>query len=251
MIKRLFAIFVFLFSNGSIAQDTTALFEQANQHYNEGAYTEAVKNYKAILATDQHSTELYFNLGNSYYKLNKVAESIYYYEKALQLQPDDPDVLHNIQFAQNMTLDAIETLPQTQLASVKQQLLQQISLQQWSYAIIVCIWLALLFFALYIISRSPLRKRLAFIAMLLTLFVGGGSFIGANASLDQKENVQYGILFSEEIQLYDEPNARSEVAFLLHQGAKVQILDSLQDWQKIRIANGAEGWVKGAAIRAL
>ncbi len=63
--------------------------------------------------------------------------------------------------------------------------------------------------------------------------------------------MQYGILFSEEIQLYDEPNARSEVAFLLHQGAKVQILDSLQDWQKIRIANGAEGWVKGAAIRAL
>ena len=190
-------------------------------------------------------------MGNAYYKLNKVAESIYYYEKALQLQPEDPDVLHNIQFAQNMTLDAIETLPQTQLASVKQQLLQQISLQQWSYAIIVCIWLALLFFALYIISRSPLRKRLAFIAMLLTLFVGGGSFFGANASLDQKENVQYGILFSEEIQLYDEPNARSEVAFLLHQGAKVQILDSLQDWQKIRIANGAEGWVKGAAIRAL
>ena len=127
MIKRLFAIFVFLFSNGSIAQDTTALFEQANQHYNEGAYTEAVKNYKAILATNQHSTELYFNLGNAYYKLNKVAESIYYYEKALQLQPEDPDVLHNIQFAQNMTLDAIETLPQTQLASVKQQLLQQIS----------------------------------------------------------------------------------------------------------------------------
>lgn len=251
MKKGLLAIFVFLFSNGIIAQDTAVLFEQANQHYNEGAYTKAVKSYKEILATNQHSSELYFNLGNAYYKLNQVAESIYYYEKALQLQPEDPDVLHNIQFAQNMTLDAIETLPKTQLANFKQQLLQQISLQQWSYAIIVCIWLALLFFAIYIISRRPLRKRLAFIGMLLALFVGGGSFFGANASINQKENVRYGILFSEEIQLYDEPNARSEVAFLLHQGAKVQILDSLQDWQKIRIANGAEGWVKGAAIRAL
>lgn len=251
MKKGLIVIFVFLFSNGVIAQDAAVVFEQANQHYNEGAYTKAVKSYKDILATNQHSAELYFNLGNAYYKLNQVAESIYYYEKALQLQPEDQDVLHNIQFAQNMTLDAIETLPLTQLANFKQQLLQQISLQQWSYAIIASIWLSLAFFALYIISRRPLRKRLAFIGMLLALFVGGGSFFGANAALDQNENVRYGILFSEEIQLYDEPNERSKEAFLLHQGAKVQILDSLQDWQKIRIANGAEGWVKGATIRAL
>ena len=74
------------------------LFEQGNALYNDGNYTEAIEKYQAILKQGKHSAELYFNLGNSYYKLNNIAPSIYYYEKALQLAPDDKDILNNISF---------------------------------------------------------------------------------------------------------------------------------------------------------
>ena len=249
-IVLLFVGFLSLFSTMQ-AQDIQTMFATANEHYNAGAYTEAINAYTAILATQQHSAALYFNLGNAHYKLNQVAESIYFYEKALQLRPEDPDVLHNLQFAKNMTLDAIETLPQTQLATLQNDLLQLFSPQQWSYTFIVFIWLAVILFLTYLLTRRTTMKRIAFSLCVVFLGLSAMSYYGATAALDQKENLKYGILFSEEIQLFNEPNDRAEVAFVLHQGVKVQILDQLQDWQKIRIANGAEGWVKEARIRAL
>ena len=80
--------------------------------YNEGKYAEAISLYESILATKKHSAALYFNLANAHYKLNHIAPSIYYYEKALQLNPNDSDIKNNLAFAQNMTIDAINDVPE-------------------------------------------------------------------------------------------------------------------------------------------
>ena len=85
---------------------------KANTLYNEGKYVKLLINTRQLLETDNHSAELYFNLGNANYKLNNIAPSIYYYEKALQLKPNDKDIKNNIAFARNMTIDAIDTIPE-------------------------------------------------------------------------------------------------------------------------------------------
>ena len=100
--KKIVYILSFLFSFGLFAQNQ-ALFEKANTLYNEGKYAEAIDNYITILETEKHSADIYYNLANAHYKLNNIAPSIYYYEKALLLDPNDSEINNNIAFAKNMT----------------------------------------------------------------------------------------------------------------------------------------------------
>ena len=105
--KTILYIFIFLLSTLTFAQNDK-LFEQANTFYNNGKYTEAIDSYEKIIESGQHSAELYYNIANAHYKLNNIAPSIYYYEKALQLAPNDSEIKNNIVFARNMTIDAID-----------------------------------------------------------------------------------------------------------------------------------------------
>ena len=115
--KKLLTIIVLLLSLLGNAQNE-ALFNRATDAYNDGDYPKAIEYYTGILENGQHSAELYFNLGNAYYKLNQIAPSIYNYEKALLLSPNDPEIKNNLAYAQNMTLDAIETMPETVLSKI-------------------------------------------------------------------------------------------------------------------------------------
>ncbi|WP_337251769.1 tetratricopeptide repeat protein [Maribacter halichondriae] len=103
----------------SVSGQNEALFSEASKAYNGGNYENAIQNYLEILENGQHSAEVYFNLGNSYYKLNQIAPSIYYYEKALLLRPNDSEIKNNLAYAQNMTLDAIDEMPETGLSKIK------------------------------------------------------------------------------------------------------------------------------------
>ena len=119
--KKLLTFLLLLACFSGSAQNE-ALFKEATAAYNEGDYEKAAKNYLEILENGQHSAELYFNLGNCYYKLNQIAPSIYYYEKALLLKPNESETKNNLAYAQNMTLDAIDELPETGLAKIKKSL---------------------------------------------------------------------------------------------------------------------------------
>ena len=113
--KRLIYILISLVSIISFAQND-AIFDEANTMYNEGKYAEAIDTYTKILNNDYHSPELYFNLANAHYKLNNIAPSIYYYEKALMLSPNDSEIENNAAFARNMTIDAIDVIPEAGLS---------------------------------------------------------------------------------------------------------------------------------------
>ena len=113
-LKIILLVLTLSFGLQAAAQENP-LFSKATEAYNKGRYDEAISYYEQILESGSHSAAVYFNLGNSYYKKNEIAPSIYYYEKALLLEPGDPETLNNLRFAQNMTLDAITPLPQTDL----------------------------------------------------------------------------------------------------------------------------------------
>jgi tetratricopeptide (TPR) repeat protein len=227
------------------------LFEEGNNSYNEGDYKKAVALYQETLMLNQHSAALYFNLGNAFYRLNKVAESIYYFEKAKQLLPNDEDILVNSSFAQNMTIDAIEILPESQLEQFKNRIFNSFIFSTWTIITIVLIWLFALLFLFYIFSKSTRLKRTFFLSSLFILIFFIVSFV-ISFSLDQKEKqIDYAILFSNRIDVWSEPNQLGELLFSLHEGTKFQIIDDLAEWQKIRLANGSEGWVKNAYLRKL
>jgi len=248
--KKILFLIVLFYSFFGNAQNE-ALFHKATEAYNNGDYQKAIDNYSEILDNGQHSTELYYNLGNSYYKLNQIAPSIYNYEKALLLSPNDAEVKNNLSYAQNMTLDAIETMPETSLMKIYKSITGILSFDQWSYtAVIFLILFVLLYIAFYYFKYAT-KKRIAFITSITCLFISVMSVIFAFVQYNDFKADQPAIVFSSEVKIKSEPNNRSEEIFVLHEGTKVNVLEELNEWKKIKIADGKTGWLASESIKQL
>jgi len=242
---------VLLFGFGIVqAQTAQEYLADGNSAYNEGNYTNAIDQYNLVLSMEMHSAALYFNLGNAHYKLGNVAESIFYFEKAKQLAPQDKEIENNSLFAKNMTLDSIEILPKTQLKTLSDKVLSIFTLDQWALFSIILLWLSIFFFVFYRINKKIELKRILFVLGVLFLLLFSVT-IGLTETKNSQEKIKYGIIFSEEIQIWGEPNERADILFLLHQGTSVEVIDELEGWSKIRLANGSEGWIKNQGIRLL
>lgn len=228
-----------------------ALFKSATEAYNAGEYQAAVDNYLEIIDNGQHSAELYYNLGNAYYKLNQIAPSIYYYEKALLLKPNDPEIKNNLGYAQNMTLDAIDQMPKTGLSKIYDNIIGVLSFDQWSYIAVVFMLLFVVLYIAFYYFRYSSRKRTAFVVSIVCLFLGITAVVFAYLQYDAFESDRPAIVFSKESSVKSEPNKKSQEAFALHEGTKVNVLDQLDDWRKIRISDGTTGWIPAEDIKLL
>lgn len=228
-----------------------SLFHKAAEAYNEGAYQEAAGYYEAILEDNRHSAALYYNLGNAYYKMGEIAPSIYYYEKALLLDPSDPEIRNNLSFAQNMTLDAIQPLPQTEISRAYESLLYWFGIDQWAYLGIAFMILFVLGSLAFYQLASPNKKRIALLAGLLFLLLAISATALAYLQYRAYLRDQPAIVFAGEVAVRAEPNRGSETAFQLHEGTKVQVRDSLADWRKIELEDGQTGWMPAEALRVL
>ncbi|MGS2740317.1 tetratricopeptide repeat protein [Sinomicrobium sp. M5D2P17] len=247
-------VIVLLFHFTGFAQANPSpekLFEKATSLYNDGKYEEAADNYLAILDQGQHSAAVYYNLGNAYYKLNSIPESIYYYEKALQLSPDDQDVKNNLAFAKNMTIDAIEPLPQTGFSKFWNNLTGHFHYDTWAGIAVAFAFLTAVFFLCYYYLSSSAKKRIFFVASIATVACLIGSVYVAYFQFYKSTNTNFAIIFAKESQVKSEPNSRSEQAFLLHSGTKVQILETLDDWKHIKLADGKTGWLPRGDVKEL
>ena len=137
-------IITLLFFSFCIGQNTE-LFDKGNDLYNQGRYLEAIESYSDIIKDDKHSSELYYNMGNSYYKLNDIANSIFYYEKALLLNPKSEKITNNLSFAQNMLIDKIEPLPQNQINSFFSSIINLFDYSIWQYIFLFFEFTAVIF----------------------------------------------------------------------------------------------------------
>ena len=248
--KKVFYLVSFLLSLATFSQNQI-WFEKANTLYNEGKYAEAIDTYNAILDTENHSSDLYYNLANAHYKLNNIAPSIYFYEKALQLAPTDDDIKNNLSFAQNMTIDAIDVIPEAGLSRLLKSVTNTMSFDNWAKTAIGLVFCFVVLFLIYYFAYSTLNKRLTFIGSLvsLVLLCISLAFAFHKYNLDRKDNP--AIVFAQESKVKNDPNPRSEESFRLHEGTKVQVLESYNDWKKIKLSDGKMGWVNSEDIKML
>lgn len=233
------------------AQNTDALFKEANDLYKVGKYEEAVDLYKKIENQNLISSDLYYNLGNCYYKLNHVAETIYNYEKALLIDPLHEDANNNLVFAKRLTIDNIEALPKTVLQKFDEQYIKKLSYNNWAVLAVAFSILGSFLFLLFYFSYTPSKKRFFFTTSIICLL-----FLIVSISLSYKEyrfsttNVE-AIIFAEKTDIKNAPTLNSEHAFTLHEGTKVKVLDSVDNWKKIKIDDGKIGWIDAADLKVL
>ncbi|MEJ6792484.1 MAG: tetratricopeptide repeat protein [Lacinutrix sp.] len=244
-------LYILLFFFGSLTAQNEKVFDQANALYNEGEFAEAIDRYEVILNTDKHSAALYFNIANAHYKLNHIAPSIYYYEKALALKPKDKDIKNNMAFANNMRIDAIENLPEVGLIRFVNKVTNSFSFNTWSKIAVVLVVFFVLFYLFYYFTHATGKKRFYFVSSVFSIVFACIALAITFYNYSGVKKLKPAIVFAQESQVKIEPNLRSDEAFMLHEGTKVQVLDTINSWKKIKLADGKTGWISSNDIKLL
>ncbi len=247
MAMKNFLIILFLGSN-LFAQSA---FENANEKYRKGAFEEAAKQYEQIIASGQESCDLYYNLGNAYYKLNKVAPSIYNYEKALLLNPNEKDIKNNLEFAQKMRIDEIKEMPKAGFRNMIHGVTSTVHYDTWAWLSIGISVLAFAFFVLYYFTVQELRKRIFFGGIFISITLLVITFCIAFFERTIYRSEQPAIVFASVAAVRSEPNPESAETFVLHEGSKVYVLETLDKWKKVQLADGNEGWIEAGEIKEI
>ncbi|MBU2062118.1 MAG: tetratricopeptide repeat protein [Bacteroidetes bacterium] len=223
-------------------------FDAGNELYKNGKYEEAVNAYNAVLKSKKQSAELYYNLGNCYYKLNKVAPAIYNYEKALVLKPNDANTKNNLRFAQKRTVDEIKVIPKVGFAKILRDFTASYNYNIWGYISVGFSGLFLIAFLGYYFSKNSAVKRVFFFGMFVMVVLMVISILAAIFEMDQFKNERPAIVFAEAVDIKKEPQSASKTIIALHEGAKVYVQETVNNWKKVQLTDGTEGWIEKTAI---
>ena len=248
IIFLIFSISTVLYLN---AQEADTLMEKANNLFVESKYQDAIDTYENILKLGYESPELYYNLGNAYYKQNIITRTILNYEKALQLAPNDEDINYNLQLTNRLVVDKIEKLPVFFVTGWIRSFRNLFSSDFWAMISIVSFVLALVFISIYLYSRSIGFKKLSFWISFFVIILSVVSFI---FSYQQKQKFLLGntaIVINPSVTVKSSPDDSGTDLFVIHEGTKVSIEDKVSDWKEIKISDGSKGWLKVQDIETI
>lgn len=217
--------------------------ENADAEYKKGNYQQAVKDYEELLHSGV-SADLYYNLGNAYYRMDNITRAIINYERALMLSPGDEDIRFNLQLAQSKTIDKIAPESEMFFVTWYHSIVNSASVDRWAYVAIVSLILALALLMLYFFSATGWQRRVGFYGAVLGFIF----FILANIfAVQQRKQLSErssAIVTSPSAGVKKTPQADAAATFVIHEGTKVQITDrSIRDWAAIRLSDGREGWL--------
>lgn len=242
---------VLLFSTLGFAEQAPDSFVTGNQFYAAGKYEEAASSYEQVVRSGRQSAELYFNLGNSYYKLHRVAPAIYNFEKALLLSPNDSEIKTNLDFARKMAIDDIKVIPKVGFSKLIADFTSNYHYDTWAWIAVAFAFLFLGFFIGYYFSERTAFKRIFFAGMFLWIL---GIVLSAASGFYEKnrnENERPAIVFAEQAPLKSEPKMSSQDAAVLHEGTKVYIIEGIANWKKVELTDESTGWIEDSAIKEI
>lgn len=245
-------ILTFLFSAFSaMADDNLLMMEQANKYYTEGEFLPAIEVYEAILQNGNESAELYFNLGNAFFKINELPSAILNYERAIKIVPNDPDILFNLEIANSRIVDKIEPLPELFVFAWWDIVVNLRSTDQWAW-LSVFAFVGLLFMILiFLLSRVVWLRKFGFWFGMVLIVVFGVTFILANHRYKTFNRHSEAIVFTPTVTVKSSPRENSTDIFVIHEGIKVQITNEVGEWVEIKIPDGSKGWLKENDFRRI
>ena len=238
--------------SATMAQPTSAeRWEMGNKAYMDGAYDKAVEEYNAILEGGEYSMELYYNLANAYFKMEKIGKAILYYNKALRIAPSQEDVLHNLAIAETRTKDKITAVPEFFLHRWMRVVRNSVSCNAWGALSLLFFALILTFALLFLLaSRLGVRKAGFYGALCsLLLFVATTAF--AISSRNDILTEDEAVVMSSAISVKSSPDRSATDLFVLHEGTKLRIVAEFDEWIEVVIADGKKGWTERKNIETI
>jgi len=247
----LIAFFSINFSTSLFAQTPQATFELANKAYVEKNYEKAIGFFENLVKSEQVSAEVYYNLGNTYYKSGNYALAILNYERAKKLKPSDADIDFNLRLANLNTIDKIEPAPQVFYEKWWNDFVNGHSIESHAKWGLEFIWMALFISLLYVFINNSAVKRITFFAAFILLCCGIFSIYLSQKQMTEMQDSKSAIIIPTSAYVRASPDENSINLFMLHSGTKVTVIDELQNWKRIRIANGNEGWITTGTIEVI
>jgi tetratricopeptide (TPR) repeat protein len=250
-LNKLVALLFLVCSLALKADDNTVAFDSANTAYTKGNYEKSIKLYEGIISKDVESFELYFNLGNAYYKTNNIGLAILNYERAKKLNPNNEDLAFNLKLATQKTEDKIDTAPQLFIAEWENGMADLMSERGWSMLCILFVFLSLIFISGYILSQNNLLKKVGFYGGIILIIVSILTFFTAQHKYNITKNSNEAIITSTSVTANSSPDDKGTKLFILHEGTKVSITQENNDWSEVKIANGNIGWIKTKMLTSI
>ena len=249
--RVLLLVFYLLLTPSLLTPASAVTKAEADSSYVRGQYQQAITQYEALLKQGA-SADLYYNLGNAYYRTENIPEAVLNYERALLLSPGDRDIRFNLQIARSKTFDKI--VPESEMFFVTwyRSLVSMMSVDAWARTALVSLAITIILLLVYLFSERIWLRKAGFFGgvALLLLFVGANIF-----AWQQKKdllNRKGAIIFAPSVTVKSTPAANGTDLFILHEGTKVVITDgSMKEWKEIRLADGKEGWIESKHIRVI
>ncbi len=244
-------------SSSAMAQEAPAksetiqsLKQKADDAYSKGKYLDAIESYEAALKKGK-SANLYYNLGNAYYRTDNVTRAIINYEKARLLAPGDDDIIHNLEVARSKTIDNIQPGEKIFFKVWYENIKTSMGIDTWATLSLVSLVVALLLFLVYLFVKNMMLRKVAFYlsVALVIVFILGNVF--ASQLKDYTTNSKCAVIVSPTATAKKTPTEQGADACILHEGTRGDVIDALKGWYEIRLADGTEGWISETDVEVI
>ena len=246
--KRVYIVIVILVT-ATIAKAQS--LQDAADAYSKENYSASVQIYEKMSDSIGVSPELYYNLGNSYYKLKNYPKAILNYERALLLSPGDEDIKFNLELSKANIVDKIDIVDRSFISIWLESIRNITSSNSWAIVAIVSFILFLIGISLYIFGKQVLLKKVGFFGGVVFLLL----YIYSNiASYKQQQKIlvrDTAIIMAPSITIKSSPSESGTELFILHEGTKVKITDKVGEWSEIKIEDGNSGWIKTSEMEII
>lgn len=232
-------------------QESNVTKAEGDSAYMRNDYASAIQIYENLLKNGE-AAEVYYNLGNSYYKADDIAKAILNYERALLLQPGNADIRANLEIARSKTIDKVIPVPEIFFVAWTKSLINSLSVDAWAKLGVVFFILLLISLYLFFFSKQIAGKKAGFIGGIAFLVLVILSNVFAAQQKNELTNRNAAIVLSPSVTVRSTPSESGTSLFILHEGRKVEIKDNtMREWKEIRLEDGKVGWVPASAVEVI
>lgn len=250
--KKILLIIISVFvSYCSFALSTNAALDSATSSYKTGNFEKSVKIYETLLSEGLESATLYYNLGNSYFRLKNMPQAILNYERAKLLAPEDEDINFNLALASGFIVDKVNPIPDFFVYTWIKSIVNTFTVNQWYIVSISLFIVSLLLIISFLFSGKVSMRKLFFWVGIIFFLLSIVSTIFAVKSRSEIVNNNTAIVMEAVSTAKSSPNENSTDLFIIHEGTKVTISEELDDWTEIKLADGSIGWIKSKDIEKI
>ena len=252
--KIFIALLIVVFSSLSVSADTSTDYSkdfsvnksQADSLYNKEQYDKAAEIYSYIIDHQGTAPELYYNLGNCYFRLDSIALAILNYERALKLDPSDSDTRNNLSIARSKIKDKSTEPSEFFILAWWYSIVNKFSMTFWKILGFIFFLITLAGIITYSITdkHKNIVKYIFISSFVLSIIFNLAAWYQYNLGIDNKA----AIVTTEIVSVKSSPSSSSSDLFVLHSGSRLTIIDNIKEWSEVRFEEGKEGWVNNKDI---